>query len=69
MTKTTSSLDLSVGDDSAIAGFVGDRFAVDGRNDRGLAETDLVGEGAGTNAGDDHAALDAGLCRDRGRDG
>src|SRR5271170_5005625 len=48
------------GDDGAITGLVGDGFTVDRSNDRGLAEADLIGKRAGTNAGDDHAALDAG---------
>src|SRR5580692_2175736 len=51
-------------DDSAVAGFVGNRFAVDGCDNRGLTEADLIGEGTGANVGYDDATLNAGLARD-----
>src|SRR5882757_5509976 len=56
-------------DDGTIAGLVSNGFAVNGCDDRGLAETDLISKGAGTNAGNNHAAFDASLCRECGWDG
>ena len=57
------------GDDRSVAGLVGYGLFVDGRDDGAFAEADFVGEGAGTDVGDDDAALDASLRGDLRRDG
>src|SRR5215469_11751993 len=48
-------LGLKAGDDGPVRGLVVDRLLVDLGDDGSLAEVDLVGEGAGTDAGDDDA--------------
>ena len=69
MTKTTSSPDLSAATDGAVALLVGDRVTVDLDDDDVGGKVDLVREGAGTDAGDGDAALDAEVLSDGRGDG
>lgn len=57
------------GDDGSVAGLVGDRLFVDRGDDQAFAQVDLIGEGAGANAGDHDAAADSGVRGDIGRNG
>jgi hypothetical protein len=57
-------LGLEGGDDGPVGGLVCYRLLVDLGDDGSLGEVDLVGEGAGANAGDDDALGDSGLLSD-----